>query len=358
MNGPKRIFVSDIHMNAGRSATLEEGHHAYEWLGPKEIRIFANFLNSVNNRPDVSEFIFIGDFIDYWVYPVDESPPTIDEIIMAECNEPIVNELKTMCENKTVVYLPGNHDMGVTKEIVVKHFPGMVFGGSALRDSVYRSSRLRAEHGSAHAMFNAPDPINNPGNRLPLGYFISRVVATGQRNTGNQCRHYWGYSDDFLEALGPQSLAKSVFEAVLEEAGLKDEDEIIMTPEGGSVVARDVKEKYSNLYDQWVEKKGPGMAFKAVLAEIGMLGGLADSLCKRSDTNVVIFGHNHSWALDKDSFLVDDRIYANCGTWCDDAKPCTYVETEKNDSERKHTVRVMKWEDGQAQMLGEGSVPL
>jgi len=70
----------------------------------------------------------------------------------------------------------------ITKEILDNYFPGIIFGGSASYKSVYSTSRLRAEHGSAYAMFNAPDPINNPGNRLPLGYFISRVFSLFSNN--------------------------------------------------------------------------------------------------------------------------------------------------------------------------------
>lgn len=357
-DGKKRIFVSDIHMNAGLSAQLEAGQHAYEWMGKEEIKVFADFLASVNKRDDVSEFVILGDFMDNWVYPVDEVPPSFDDIIKAKCNASIVKQLKTMCQNKTVVYLPGNHDMGVTQAVLERHFQKMKFGGSALRDSVYNSSRLRAEHGSAHAMFNAPDHVNNPGSRLPLGYFISRVVATGQRNTGRADRHYWSYADDFLEMLGPQTMAQSLFEAMLEEAGLPDDEPIKMPPPARDTNAAEIKQKYARLYDQWAETRGPGAAFKAVLAEIGLLGGLADSLCKRGGTNVVIFGHNHNATLDKDSFFVDERIYANCGTWCEENKPCTYVETEKDDENRKHHVRVMKWEDNQPVQVDEATVRL
>ena len=206
--------------------------------------------------------------MDDWVYPVDMVPPSLESIVKSPINKKIVQALKKICKNKNIkaLYLPGNHDMGVNIELIEKNFPGMIFGGTALYDSVYRSSRLRAEHGSAYAMFNAPDATNSPGARLPLGYFISRVVATKSRNTGSTDRHYWTY--------------------------------------------------------------GAGVAFKAMMAEIGFLGNLADRLCKKNDTNVVIFGHSHDWKLDKDKWFVDDRIYANCGTWCDDSKPYTWVESQ------------------------------
>ena len=72
----------------------------------------------------------------------------------------------------------------------------------------------------------------------------------------------------------------------------------------------------------------------------------------------MIFGHCHQWELDKDSWFVDDRIYANCGTWCDEKKPCTFVESQKDKNERIHIVRVMKWKDGKVKELDKQEVSL
>jgi UDP-2,3-diacylglucosamine pyrophosphatase LpxH len=358
----KRIYISDIHMNAGRCLQVPAGKYSYEWLGKKEADRFTDFLKYANNPSDVKEIVIIGDLMDDWIYPVYDMPPTFQEIIDAPVNSGIVRELKSLSASSiSVIYLPGNHDMGVTRGLVERNFPGMVFGGSALNNSVYRSGRLRAEHGSAFAMFNAPDPINNPSNRLPLGYFISRVVATREYEKGISSRHYWTYADDLLEMLGPQKLPQSVFEAILEEAGLPEDVEIKMRSNEGkeiAVTAGEVKQKYANLYEQWQQYYGPGMAFKAILAETARLGGIADSLCKKNDTNIVIFGHSHDWKLDKDSWFVEDRIYANCGTWCDDEKSCTFVETQKDYDNRVHMVRVMDWNEGNVKVLREKELPL
>ncbi len=358
----KRIYVSDVHMGAGRSLGTDK---VYDWLGKAEADNFADFLEYLNKQDDVGEIILLGDTMDNWVCPIDEAPPTFEEILDASHNQNIVNSLKTLTENKKVIYMPGNHDMQVTKEVLqqVKYFPKIIFGGSALNKSRYRTSRLLAEHGSAYAMFNAPDPINNPGNRLPLGYFISRVAATKAARTGHADRHFWTYFDDFLELLGPQKLPQSVFEAILEEAGLNEDAEIVMGTKDRKddvkpITASAVKEKYANLYEQWESHYGKGMAFKSVMAEIGYLGDLADYLSKKGDTNIIIFGHSHDNELDKDSWFVKDRIYANCGTWCDEDKPCSFVETQKDDDNRTYYVRLMEWKERTAKKLGEESVIL
>ncbi len=357
----KRIYVSDIHMGAGRSLGKE---FVYDWLGENEANEFASFLNFMAGDDQVEEVVFLGDTMDNWVCPVDEPPPSFDEILTARHNQAIVKAIVVLAEKKRVVFMPGNHDMQATPEVIAKYFPKVVFGGSAQNKSRYRTSRLLAEHGSAYALFNAPDPINNPRSRLPLGYFISRVAATQAARTGDAKRHYWTYVDDLLEILGPQTLAQSVFEAVLEEAGLPDDAEIVMAGKGGTggtnsaVTASDVKQKYANLYDQWKSNYGKGMAFKAVMAEIGYLGDLADYLSKKGDTRIIIFGHSHDSELDKDSWFVKDRIYANCGAWCDEEKPRSYVETEKDGKEKIYHVRLMEWKERKCVKVKEESVEL
>ena len=356
----KRIFISDTHIS--HVPKIGSGKHDYTWLQEKDAAALTNFLIHLNTRQDIEEVIFIGDLFDNWVIPVDIAPPTIDEIIISRTanGDNVLQALRALCRNSNirVVCLPGNHDMELTAEVVEKHFgsksnpqkQGMVFGGTAIWNSgssVYRSSRLRAEHGSAHAMFNAPDPMNNPGSRLPLGYYLSRIVATKTCNTGYGDRHWWTYVDDMLEAVGPDKFVSCVFEALLEEACLPLDTEIIMPHRNSqpvTVIAQQISVKYENLYDQWKERVGAGMAFKSILAEIGYLDDAADRLCKKNDTNIVVFGHSHDWVLDKDSWFVENRIYANCGTWCDSPKkPWTYVEVETLRDRNERWVRVQEW---------------
>ena len=163
----KRIFISDTHIS--HVPKIGPGKHDYTWLQEKDAVALTNFLIHLNTRQDVEEVIFIGDLFDNWVIPVDIAPPTIDEIIISRKanGDKVLQALLTLCRNSNVrvVCLPGNHDMELAAAVVEKHFgtksdsqqPGMVFGGTAIWNSgssVYRSSRLRAEHGSAHAMFN------------------------------------------------------------------------------------------------------------------------------------------------------------------------------------------------------------
>jgi metallophosphoesterase superfamily enzyme len=79
----KRIYVSDIHMGAGRSLSSA---NVYDWLTEAEANNFAAFLSYLNNQGDVGEVILLGDTMDNGVCPVDEVPPTFEEILNAPHN--------------------------------------------------------------------------------------------------------------------------------------------------------------------------------------------------------------------------------------------------------------------------------
>jgi len=200
----------------------------------------------------------------------------------------------------------------------------------------------------SHLLDSFPDIVRVAIRRLkPANLYLATVQKMG------------------ATSVGPQKLPQSVFEAIMEECNVHDDDEIILgtrdrTPGGKPITttAGDVKEKYADLYEQWQSVNGKGMTFKSVMAEIGYLGDLADHLSKKGDTNIIIFGHSHDSELDKDSWFVKDRIYANCGTWCDERKPCTFVETEKDELARTHYVRLLTWQSGSPIVVKEESVDL
>ena len=230
---------------------------------------------------------------------------------------------------------------------VSAEFPGMFFQSAEQRGHI-----LRYQHGHEYAMFNAPDRHHDPELSLPLGYFITRIMATGAWPAGPKIPQPMG--DDLLEALGPQKLAASVVEAVAEEAGLPSTTPIIL-PGDRSVTVGEVKDRYADLYDRWAEEVGHGMALKALLAEFGYLSDLADHITKDGNARVVVFGHDHQAALDKDSWFGDDRIYANCGTWIGDDDP-TFVRY-RHDDPKVIKVELWRW-DGAPNIVQQESLEI
>ena len=245
-------------------------------------------------------------------------------MITAPKNKEVVAELKALSEKLPVYYIPGNHDMQATRGTIRTHFPKIIFCPEQ-----FTAGRLIAEHGHRYAMFNAPPQFSEHLMGLPMGYFISRAEASKKAMTNREDRTYRTYVDDFIEMVGRPTLPQCVLEAVLEEAQLDEDIEYkVRKKDGGflSISAADVKNQYKNIYDDWptqiVSKH------RAVFAELDMLGPIADKLCKNGNYKVCIFGHSHKSAIDKDTWFVNERIYANAGYWC--GAKCTFVEIEKD----------------------------
>jgi UDP-2,3-diacylglucosamine pyrophosphatase LpxH len=347
-----RVFISDAHMSA---KDLGPYQHNFHWLSERQIGNLSSFLNTlVARKPD--ELVLLGDLLDNWVCPHDMKPPSMADILHAPHNQPIVDALNAvMRAGVKVMFVWGNHDQLVTAADLQQVMPGLVVTDGWHNDSVYRDARIHAEHGSSRAMFNAPDPIHDRRSRLPLGYFMTRVTTTRAAKTGKTGREYATYLDDIMEmSFTSQRLAASVFEAVLEEAGVPETASIAM-PGNTSITVREVKDRYADLYDHWcATHKGFAAGIRAIISEFNYLDDMADQLCKRGGTNIVVLGHSHKAEIDKDTWFVDDRIYANAGAWCEKETSGTFVEVETTDKEQN--VRVRDWDGKDARTLFQESV--
>jgi UDP-2,3-diacylglucosamine pyrophosphatase LpxH len=338
----KRIFVSDVHMGAGRS--FRDGYKGcvYDWLNKDEAVAFADFLGYVNRNPEIEEIILLGDIMDDWVCPVDAQTPTLQEIIIADINREIVRGLKILSANKKTIYIPGNHDMSVTRNFIETNFPGMFYLNKYFQDGIY------AAHGSEYGLFCAPDPMNDPSEHLPIGYYISRVAATTAAKTGRES-NFRDYLRALIEEIGKsQTVVDAVFEAVADEAHLNDDTPILIGPSLVDVKA--VKERYADLFAQWEASGNMVNAREALIAEINGLSSVPFTLSTQKEYDIVIFGHTHEAFLGKlplYNAAEETYVYANTGTWCDHdgkGRPFTFIETEKNEPEGKHYVRLKTWD--------------
>ncbi|MCP4576594.1 MAG: hypothetical protein GY846_09960 [Deltaproteobacteria bacterium] len=337
----KRLFISDVHLGAGRYSDESKGSdrhpHEWDWLSEGETENFKSFIKFLRTVyvDDIKEVILLGDIFDNWVFPHDLGPPTMDELITAPKNENVVRELNELSKNIPVYYIPGNHDMHATREIINAHFPKIIFCPEQ-----FTAGRLIAEHGHRYAMFNAPPQFSDNLSGLPMGYFISRVEASKKAMTNREDRTYRTYVDDFIEMVGRPTLPQCVLEAVLEEAQLDEDIKYKVRKKDGNtttISAVDVKETYKDIYDDWPTQKVS--KHRAVFAELDMLGPIADKLCKNGTYKVCVFGHSHKSEIDKDTWFINDRIYANAGYWC--GAKCTFVEVEKNGD--NYEVGLIKW---------------
>ncbi|MBP1638921.1 MAG: putative metallophosphoesterase [Bacteroidetes bacterium] len=356
----KRVFLSDLHMNDERSLCYPDAEHHYGWLTREEAQAIASFLSYVAGCNDVAEVILLGDVVDTWVCPVHLQPQTFEGIFTAQQNVCVVEQLKQLISKGIkLTYVIGNHDLLLTDEILQQYIPGINF----IRDKdtllgYYGEGKLRGEHGNRYAMFNAPDADNGMPTKLPLGYFISRIVATKVSKVKENIHAFADSQHDLLTVEDKMSLPESVVDVVLLYSGVDENDPIIM-PDGTSVTAKQVKEQYAALYRQWVKKYGPDKAFQAALAELGYLGYAADELSKEKNLSIVLFGHTHIEKIEENPLSLPQHIYANTGTWCESPKhPFSYVETQQDEQNTCQHVRLMNWVNNKPVTIEEKRISL
>ena len=363
--GKKRIFISDIHMSDARSINPPHGLNPYSWLLPDRAKMFGDFLGLLLKDPDVKEVIILGDLFDDWVCPAQLDPmpaklgiSKFHEISQAPQNVEAINNLKAIADDdqKDLIYVPGNHDMLITEEIITNIIPGIKYMGTGQGQGVYTADGISGEHGNMYTLFNAPDPYSNKGKTLPLGYFITRVVTEREARTGDHLEYLEALKVAIGQIFDKSDFAKMVFATILKGAGMSNSSKIIM---GGinnysdQVMPPYVEKIFGDLYDDW-DKNMPDnvKASVAVADDTGHLFPAAFSqyLNKKGKSDIVIFGHTHlyelygtlrDWNGDDGQFNKNDfsfsskQIYANSGTWVNDKKRCTFVETQIDENSGK-----------------------
>ncbi|MCG2772952.1 MAG: metallophosphoesterase [Desulfobacterales bacterium] len=373
----KKIFISDIHLGDERSFAP---HYPYGWIR-SNISNLANFLEEQLNNPDVAEIVILGDLFDTWVIPTNLDPlASFVNICGNQANSPIIEALKKLAGKGILSYVPGNHDMAFSgadlaeaKQFMASVFPGIRYSCDPdLPVGVYRSGKIVAEHGNRYCLFNAPDTWTNQPSFLPLGYFISRLVAYKVSKTGT--------NEDFHDILKifiqqyweSQNFIRDIFIAVAANATLNTDDPINMTGTSGfPPTVGDIGTFYEGLIENWGQNH-PDISWRSAALNDG-LGDLSQAAIKAyfstlgSDQNIIIFGHTHRAVLKSDILepapggpdkLVDlpcPAIYANCGTWVDSVES-TYVETQEDADTGRHHVRLWTYPD--KTLRGEAFVEL
>jgi UDP-2,3-diacylglucosamine pyrophosphatase LpxH len=344
----KTVFISDIHMGDSRK---NSGTFPYVWFN-KNASLLARFLREKSASPDVKEVVILGDLFDLWIVPADMPPITqLHDICSDPVNGPVIDALVALAKNHDIKlsYVPGNHDMALDNRDIttMSDFLKTTFeridivcdGSWPL--GTYTAESLVAEHGDRYCLFNAPDSLSNSKTSfLPLGYFISRMVAYKACKTGE--------NQDALDILagiveeyakGDPNFAENVFHSIARDCGLGHGDVIVNGLPGYPGVRMtidDIGTRFGDMTSNWGNVPGSGRVGVLTAVEGDELGlfGAADDTYFRSGSKVkvVIFGHTHIPILvpDNPGFPgASNTIYANCGAWVDSAKDgCTYVETE------------------------------
>ncbi len=188
------VCISDIHMGEARAAA---GH--YCWFSENATAL-ENMLDSVLASKSVRQLVILGDLFDEWVIPyrmmafdttsgIHNSSDYFHFVANSPVNSPVISRLKTIAASGTIqlLYVPGNHDMLLTQQILEDIIPGVAWQGNIPGLGNYSPvDEIIMEHGHRFDFFNCPQPLVNPGHILPPGYFISRLQAEGLWESGGR----------------------------------------------------------------------------------------------------------------------------------------------------------------------------
>ena len=368
----KIVFVSDMHMNV-------DGN--YSWL-VEHADDLADFLNGVGKRDDVAEVVILGDLVDQWVTPVKNGPNSFSDVLAASNNTAIVAALKELCANPNfkVTYVAGNHDMlsfeDQNKETLVTTFPGLqVISDSPGIGAYTKNDVIWAEHGHRYTMCNAPDTWSHPGSHLPLGYFISRLVATKSATSGQVIttpdvldrfikaptktpRRFKGRASEPTDVFS-DAFVIGVFNAIAlwcevwpwNKFTMNNIDSFSTDP-----WVLNLSFVYDGIYDKWPVRQNRVSQVEAVWDDIGHLSGAANLIFEMPQylqdkypftPRIILFGHTHQAAFQYHSGDMD-TIYVNTGTWIDN-KPMTWVEIEIASAEEGQQLYVVSlWFSGES----------
>ena len=373
----KRIFISDLHMGDGRSqkGVPPKYPHPYGWLRDdkekKRLRLtmLADFLDYLMANPgEYNELIIIGDLLDHWVCPMGLNPTTFEEIIDTPQNKAVIANLKKMASSKVdidVYYVPGNHDMLLPQTFIEDNFPGIQFIGKDNIGVFKTKDGLAAEHGSQYTLFCAPNPGSAQGDRLPLGFYISRAAAEKNAVEGKSVEGFdvlMKFIFDIFKDLlkGSEAAMKELYEAIAQDCGAKPNTPIYMNGLEGikdSITVQEVADKYAGLMKKWESIKPNGVSsLRGIYNEISELHGVAKrQYFEKDKAKIVVFGHTHKYTMESYNRVGDilyedlfdeccDYIYANSGTWINTHKYCTYVETELDPGKGRHYVRICRYD--------------
>lgn len=311
----KTIVLSDLHISNGAS---------YSWFLPPYPKYLTAMLTDVANDSTVAELVLLGDIFDLWLYPLDVVPWTVPQILAA--NRDVTAALQRCARNiPNVYYMNGNHDL----EVTAADLQPLASGGKSVQlvtPDQYNSHhqyQRHLEHGHAVDMFNAPDDAGDTIAGYPLGYFITRMVATAADQSAA-----WEALKRLLQALGtthaalaPQQLEVRSMGSLFVEpiitlleklVGVDDSTPIRFADPALNYTVGDIKSHYGSLYSTWWRKYPNIEQFLSA-----MLTGLLSNglewyaklvLAGSSPPKVLAMGHTHHAEA--------QGAYDNDGCWC------------------------------------------
>lgn len=336
--------ISDIHCGDQRAS---DGN--YSWFG-KNADALVDFLHYIKTNPKVKELVILGDLFDEWMVPYEFQPfdssvnitnskEYFHAIANSTVNKPVFDKLKEISTGGDVhvVYVPGNHDMLVTQDVIEVLIPNAEWKSDVRGLGKYNPvDEIVMEHGHRYDFFNCPQPLINDGQILPPGYFVTRLYAAGLANRQQPTfKETYNVASDF-EFVTAWSVAIGYTIGNF----MMDADTLPMNAPGIIMSGIDgynsmfsfngALDMYdANIEEEWQNTQQinkvpvPLSVFYAILNGTFLYGSaiyeyLVDIFAPDAP-KIVAFGHSHEPEIRV--FPFDNAytgIYANSGSWIDD----------------------------------------
>jgi len=343
------LIISDLHLGIDSSFAENVANVPY----------LVQFINRARATANLDEIVLAGDVLDGWFLPF--SYGVVKDYTdfyqkAAKANQGVVDAINAIIKEGRikVVYVPGNHDVDLTKSILESIFPNI----SQARDSdgvgTYRTglrNEIAIEHGHRYNVFCAPDPLTDVTLRqgktlLGPGYFYTRLAATSLK-TGHPARSFafpdFGMPENASEEVKSAYLLYVVWERASSTIGVEGmtfESKVIPCGIAGyadyysladlvplyrngaltNTLFMDIAKNWSDLQKRnkvnTVQEYAPAVLESAKL-EATDQKALQDYFSVDPTVDVVVFGHTHAPLLDKNITGYPGKIYANSGTWID-----------------------------------------
>ena len=348
------VVLSDIHL--GADLTYAEIN--------KNLGALEKLLKLIKEEKSVKELVIAGDLLDEWFIPATintyqgkEQADFVKRI--AATNKGVIDALNSIIKEKKILvtYVPGNHDLTITKENVESILPDM----NQARDNrqglgTYSPAdypKIAIEHGHRYNFYCAPDPISNqdiaPGTILPPGYFYTRIATLSYiqdsptpTDTVKAVKLNASSSDSQKYLFYYWSSWNRLFK-MYPIANKFDEKLIVTDIDGfsGSYSVNDLLpfqtnisepidvKLYNGIQDNWSQRQvlnnvpinipvAQAIANGAKATESDFQAQNQYFLNPNSNKRIVIFGHTHDpKIISSDNYKGEKSIYANTGTWID-----------------------------------------
>lgn len=316
------VVLSDIHMGTNSPTVwyCKEIHEKY---------LLAILNDIINCADQIEEVILLGDIFEFWAYPPDALPPTINDIIEANPNVlgpygKLVQALSALKGRMT--YISGDHDMNVTQAelnkirsndgYTIKFHYGAYFP--------YYDSGIKFIHGHEFTILNAPYFASRIAP-IPIGHFVCRAFAYKVQSILKKTQEesicmLEDYSacnyNDFLPLLPfyyehfskDTNVISNFVDALIDATGIPGDMPILVNP-FYSATLYDVKTIYQS--QELVSEK---LELKDIIDDFNKKNFSEKIMnhCVEREVDTVVMGHTHSPSI----FKNDEIMYVTTGCMC------------------------------------------